>query len=194
MYELLHNKINSNYFIVNIKLKFPESNDNQMIHVNFKNNDVIFNYNNLTNKSMLKLKNKYISIIRKWIQNILDQYSLLYNSVLYITNLNYDTIRIFIYFNPLSYSNMDNKYAIYLYLTGGSPLATEQVMKYCPEKQFVDHIYYTLLQNNKDWFKPAKNSIRTADLYSSWFVTDNDLNPSTKGADLNLHRFKCAKV
>jgi hypothetical protein len=39
-------------------------------------------------------------------------------------------------------------------------------------------------------FKPAKNSIRTADLYSSWFVTDNDLNPSTKGADLNLHRFK----
>ena len=42
-----------------------------------------------------------------------------------------------------------------------------------------------------DYFKPAKNSIRTADLYSSWFVTDNDLNPSTKGADLNLHRFKC---
>ena len=31
--------------------------------------------------------------------------------------------------------------------------------------------------------KPAKNSIRTADLHSSWFVTDNDLNPSTKGAD-----------
>jgi hypothetical protein len=30
-------------------------------------------------------------------------------------------------------------------------------------------------------FKPAKNSIHTADLYSSWFVTDNDLN---------LHRFK----
>lgn len=38
-------------------------------------------------------------------------------------------------------------------------------------------------------FKPAKNSIRTADLYSSWFVTDNDLNPSTFGADLNLQRF-----
>ncbi len=48
-------------------------------------------------------------------------------------------------------------------------------------------------------FKPAKNSIRTADLHSSWFVTDNDLNPSTEGfgrrlrlrpqADLNLHRF-----
>ena len=38
--------------------------------------------------------------------------------------------------------------------------------------------------------KPAKNSIRTADLHSSWFVTDNDSNPSTKGADLNLHRFK----
>lgn len=46
-----------------------------------------------------------------------------------------------------------NKYAIYLYLTSGSSLATEQVMKYCPEKQFVDHIYYILLQNNKDYFK-----------------------------------------
>jgi len=39
-------------------------------------------------------------------------------------------------------------------------------------------------------FKPANNSIRTADLHSSWFVTDNDSNPSTEGADLNLHRFK----
>ena len=120
MYELLQNTINSNYFIINIKLKFPESSENQMIHVNLKNNDnstnndIVFNYNNKTNKSILKLKNKYINVIRKWIQNILDQYSLLYNSVLYITNLNYDTIRIFIYFNPLSYSNMDNNYAIYL--------------------------------------------------------------------------------
>jgi len=39
-------------------------------------------------------------------------------------------------------------------------------------------------------FEPVKNSIRTADLYSSWSVTDNNLNPSTFGADLNLHRFK----
>ena len=39
-------------------------------------------------------------------------------------------------------------------------------------------------------FKPAKNSIRTADLHSSWLVTDNDLNPSTFGADFNFHRFK----
>ena len=38
--------------------------------------------------------------------------------------------------------------------------------------------------------KPAKNSIRTADLHSSWFVTDNDSNSSTEGADLNLRRFK----
>jgi DNA ligase (NAD+) len=36
-------------------------------------------------------------------------------------------------------------------------------------------------------FKPAKNSIRTADLHSSGFETDNDSNPST---DLNLYRFK----
>ena len=48
---------------------------------------------------------------------------------------------------------------------------------------------YMLLHTFLDTFKPAKNSIRTADLHSSWFVTDNDLNPSTTGADLNLHRF-----
>ena len=41
--------------------------------------------------------------------------------------------------------------------------------------------------------KPAKKSIRAADLYSSWFVTDNDLNPSTFGADLNLQRFNLSK-
>ena len=46
----------------------------------------------------------------------------------------------------------------------------------------------------KGRFKPAKNSIRTADLYSSGFVTDNDLNSSTFGADLNLHRFKSGAV
>jgi hypothetical protein len=39
-------------------------------------------------------------------------------------------------------------------------------------------------------FKPVNNSIRTADLHSSWFVTDKDSNHSTEGADLNLHRFK----
>ena len=39
-------------------------------------------------------------------------------------------------------------------------------------------------------FKPAKNLIRAADLHSSGFVTINDSNPSTEGADLNLHWFK----
>jgi hypothetical protein len=48
---------------------------------------------------------------------------------------------------------VQNKYAIYLYLTDGRPLESDKVMKYSPEKQFVDHIYYTLLQNNKDYFK-----------------------------------------
>lgn len=113
MYELLHNKTNSNYFIINIKLQFPEFNDNQTIHVSSNDNNtshLIF-YNKDT---IVKFKNKYINVIRKWIQNILDKYSLLYNSVLFITNLNYDTIRIFIYFNPLRYSNMDNQHAIYL--------------------------------------------------------------------------------
>ena len=46
------------------------------------------------------------------------------------------------------------------------------------------------LKNMIPRFKPANNSIRTADLHSSWFVTDADSNPSTEGADLNLHRFK----
>jgi len=35
--------------------------------------------------------------------------------------------------------------------------------------------------------KPTKNSIRTADLNSSGSVTDKEMNPSTKGADSNLH-------
>jgi hypothetical protein len=42
--------------------------------------------------------------------------------------------------------------------------------------------------------KPAKNSIRTADLHSSWFVTDNNANPSTEGADLHYYRFKMTIV
>ncbi len=36
---------------------------------------------------------------------------------------------------------------------------------------------HKLLHDDIIHFKPAKNSIRTADLYSSWFVTDNNLNP-----------------
>ena len=38
-------------------------------------------------------------------------------------------------------------------------------------------------------FKPTKNSIRTADLNSSWSVTDKEMNPSTESADSNLQRF-----
>ena len=49
---------------------------------------------------------------------------------------------------------------------------------------------HKLLHDDIVLFKPAKNSIRTADLYSSWFVTDNNLNHNTKGADLNFHWFK----
>ena len=41
----------------------------------------------------------------------------------------------------------------------------------------------------KEGFKPTKNSIRTADSYSSWSMTDKYINPSPKGADLNLQRF-----
>lgn len=103
MFELLNNSVNSNYFIINIKLKFPEYGEDNIINLKYYDKNGIINF-----------KNAYISIIRKWVQNILDQYSLLYNVVLYIANLNYDTIRVFIYFNPLSYSNMDKKFSIYL--------------------------------------------------------------------------------
>jgi hypothetical protein len=43
-----------------------------------------------------------------------------------------------------------------------------------------------------DGFKPAKNSIRRADLPSSRFVTDKEMNPSTEGADSSLQLFKPA--
>ena len=39
-------------------------------------------------------------------------------------------------------------------------------------------------------FKPTKNSIRPADSHSSWSMTNKEINPSPKGADLNLQRFK----
>ena len=39
-------------------------------------------------------------------------------------------------------------------------------------------------------FKPTKNSICSADSYSSGSMTDKEINPSPKGADLDLHRFK----
>lgn len=39
-------------------------------------------------------------------------------------------------------------------------------------------------------FKPTKNLIRPADSYSSWSMTDKEINPSPAGADLNLQRFE----
>ena len=39
-------------------------------------------------------------------------------------------------------------------------------------------------------FKPTKNLIRPADSYSSWSMTDKEINPSPDGADLNLQRFE----
>lgn len=42
-------------------------------------------------------------------------------------------------------------------------------------------------------FKPTKNLIRKADSNSSGSMTDKEINPSPKGADLNLHRFKSVR-
>jgi hypothetical protein len=39
-------------------------------------------------------------------------------------------------------------------------------------------------------FKPTKNLICHADSHSSWSMTDKEINPSHKGADLSLYRFK----
>lgn len=39
-------------------------------------------------------------------------------------------------------------------------------------------------------FKPTKNLIRSADSHFSWSMTDEEINPGPKGADLNLHQFK----
>jgi len=44
--------------------------------------------------------------------------------------------------------------------------------------------------SNALMFKPTKNSIRPADSHSSWSMNDKEINPSPKGADLNLQRFK----
>jgi len=96
MFNLIHNKVNSNYFIINIKLHFPNS-----------NNLNIYN-------ECIDLKKKYLIIIKKWIMNILDRYSIMSNWILYITNLNFNTVRIFIYLNSLNYNNMDDKNLIYL--------------------------------------------------------------------------------
>ena len=44
-------------------------------------------------------------------------------------------------------------------------------------------------RNKSRRFKPTKNSIRCADLNSSGSMTDEEINPSLKEADLFLHRF-----
>ena len=43
-------------------------------------------------------------------------------------------------------------------------------------------------------FRATKNLIRPADSHSSWSMTDKEINPSPEGADLNLQRFKSARL
>ena len=45
------------------------------------------------------------------------------------------------------------KESIYYYITAGEQLATDNIMRFCPEKQFIDHIYYTLKYKNYDFFE-----------------------------------------
>jgi len=50
------------------------------------------------------------------------------------------------------------------------------------------------LHNYSSSFKPTKNSIRLAASHSSWSMTDKEINPSPKGADLNLQRFNSYNI
>ena len=47
---------------------------------------------------------------------------------------------------------IDIKKSTYLYLTAGSELYNNNVMCFCPEKQFVDHVYYTMLKQDLNYF------------------------------------------
>lgn len=48
--------------------------------------------------------------------------------------------------------SIDIKKSIYLYLTAGGELYPNNVMCFCGEKQFVDHIYYTMLKQDLNYF------------------------------------------
>jgi hypothetical protein len=48
--------------------------------------------------------------------------------------------------------HIDNKKDIYLsFLTRGNTLSPDYIMRLCPEKQFTDHVYYTVLEQNLDF-------------------------------------------
>lgn len=87
--KIINNKIDSEYMIVNIKL-------------NFNNND------NLT------YKKQYFNSIKEWIKLTLDKYIVLYNWIYFINNFNFDTIRIFIFIDPITSPNMDDNKLIFL--------------------------------------------------------------------------------
>ena len=93
--NVIHNNVNSNYFIINIKFDF--------------NTNLIYDIN-----KYITIKNQYLIIIQKWIKTILNKYSIMSNWVVYIKNLNFEYFRVFIYLNSLNYSNMDTKNIIYL--------------------------------------------------------------------------------
>ncbi len=45
--------------------------------------------------------------------------------------------------------HIDDKIDIYLsFLTSGNSLSSDYIMRFCPEKQFTDHVYYTVLEQN----------------------------------------------
>lgn len=65
---------------------------------------------------------------------------------------------------------IQTKKAIYLYLTAGDKLETENTMKYSAEKQFVDHIYYTLLEmSNKSLSNEGTKGTKGTDYILHWF-------------------------
>lgn len=89
----------------------------------------IFNYLDATNK-LIFIEHEQLMIVKPGLEQV------------------FELIKYYGLYDEL----VDTKYAIYLYLTSGKPLAPDTEMRYCPEKQMVDHIYYTLLQQGKDYF------------------------------------------
>lgn len=84
-----NNNIDSKYIIINIKLLF-----NELTPINYKF--------------------IYFNIILNWLKVTLDKYLLIYNWIVFIQNLNYNKIRIFLFTNDDNYPNMDINNLIYI--------------------------------------------------------------------------------
>jgi len=63
-----------------------------------------------------------------------------------------DIFRLVEYYGCYNESTIFIKNSIYKYITAGGDLIDDIFMRYCPEKQFIDHMYYSLLNKNYNYF------------------------------------------